>query len=284
METHSLITRARSFVMRAVRLPSFEDVCMPPRPSFAAAVTIRRLGAAAALGLALIAAGGAAAAPLRLPLFGDSGRMSVPAPAGTPMADYELVYPEEARPWIAREAMDDLVGRAYPEPVTRLSAEKGARTLRVRTTPFGRSRFRNAGAEITALTAEVEDTNRCTTVWATPAQPGIGAGQIKTRPNDPCPYAQEFLNDRELVVEGLDRRGRRLFLAKSFDSRWEVRETVDDQGAMRKLFEGRSPGVPIYLQFPAPVDERLNTLRVWQVDDRGVGHKVVDIPWTPDAR
>jgi hypothetical protein len=101
------------------------------------------------------------------------------------------------------------------------------------------------------------------------------------RASDYCPAAEPVDPERELVVEGVDRRGRRLFVALSDDPRWHIYEGADAQGNIRLLRRGRDPDPSTYVDFRAPIDDRLARLLIWQVDEDAKGRIIATIIWTP---
>lgn len=110
---------------------------------------------------------------------------------------------------------------------------------------------------------------------------GPPKGQPIVRASDYCPDAEPVDPERKLVVEGVDRRGRRLFVALSDDPRWHIYEGADAQGNIRLLRRGRDPDPSTYVDFRAPIDDRLARLLIWQIDEHAKGTPIATIVWTP---
>ncbi|MGV8930261.1 MAG: hypothetical protein ACOH1E_10940 [Brevundimonas sp.] len=94
-----------------------------------------------------------------------------------------------------------------------------------------------------------------------------------------CPFDMTLSSDRELIVEGLDRSGGRLFTTISADPRWSVQESIGQDGELGMESIGRSQVDSTYVTFTAPIDPGLVRLRIWQVDSDNVATPIGEIPW-----
>lgn len=212
-------------------------------------------------------------------LDSTDGRLVVPPSPGTPLYEYEMSYPQN-RLWEDAHAAQLMIGAAArPEPwrIVRLNA--GRRTATIRTTPRGRDMLREAGAELTGPQDEARR-EACSTMFVDFTIGTIGPpdDKIITWPKQPCDYATEVDPARNLIVEGRDGRGRRLFLAVSDDPRWSIKESADAAGNPRLLHVGRTPARSASVKFTTPnVGDRLQSLAIWEVDEKGDGKRIATI-------
>lgn len=211
-----------------------------------------------------------------------NGQAFLPPAPGTPVSRYDLSYPAD-RPWKGDKAVaGDLAARVFPEPLKILRMDGAARTVRIETTRTGRASLDNAGAEIRALDAAKPEPD-CVWVVA-PLTLGKGrpdpAGEIVTRGGAVCPFAARVYPHRELIVEGLDARGRRLFATVTDDPRWRIIESLDPDGRLKLEAMGRREEAAFSVKFRMPITDRLVRLRVWRLDDKSKASALGDIPWT----
>lgn len=197
------------------------------------------------------------------------GKLLLPPPE-TPLHPFTLTYSDKA----ARKAVErDLLARVEAEPIQIQAIDPANRTVRLRTTLWGRDLLRQGGLTISGTEADatrrdcvdvfVEFTATMTTRLREPLDPRAGAV---------CPDGAILDPERHVVVEGLDRRGRRLYAVKADDSRWSIQETVGADGRLQLLRAGRQVEAPNYVRFQAPdVGGRLHRLQIWQFSDRGRG-------------
>lgn len=126
----------------------------------------------------------------------------------------------------------------------------------------------------------------CISVWASlslDGKPLAADDQISIRRGDICPFASEIYPGRQLIVEGLDARKRRLFVTFADDPRWFIHESVGPGGDLKLEGMGRRNDSPIPLKFRVPVTDRLTRLRVWEIDEETKAHRLGEIAWlVPD--
>lgn len=230
--------------------------------------------------LAVLASGQAWSAE---PLFKvEHGRPYIPPPPGTPTRSFDVEY-DDTQPWRGgKAAFADLQARAFPERLTLVSVDETKHSIRITTTEQALSSFGLVPAEFFSLAAKAPELD-CLTIFADVRVfgPPLEADDVpSTSKAGICPFAQEFNSYRQLIVEGLDGRGRRLFVSLSDDPRWYINETVGADGALQNTGMGRKAEASTYVSFRAPVDDRLKSLRVWQVDDKGKPFRLGDdVSW-----
>lgn len=228
------------------------------------------------VGLALLLLGvtpAHAGSPL---LIREADGLFLPPPADTPVYVYEVTWPQGIswNPWKSGEqAADDLRQTVRPEPFTVESLDERAHKLLVRTSPDGRDLMRRFGAQVAG--PEVDSLRKaCTEVFVSFAV-GRSAPPLEGadfHPDRPCPSGREIDPERTLIIEGLDRRGHRLFVAASDDPRWAIYETVDAAGRFQLLRRGREASEDTYVTFAVPpFGDRLHSLKIWQFDAVGKG-------------
>lgn len=200
-------------------------------------------------------------------------------PSGEPFYLFKVTYPVRAVWADQANVQSELAWRAKPEPLFIEGQDKVRREILVRTTLRGRDLLREAH-----LTVEGPDTpadrHDCVDLLVTFK---IGAKAPPTEPVKPragvfCPWSGIIDPERHLVVEGLDRRGKRLYAVLADDPRWAIYETVDAQGKMQLLRRGREPATSTYVWFQAPdVGERLWRLKIWQFNPKGRGAPIAEV-------
>ena len=241
---------------------------------------IRSRGAASLAALALLAAGRVSAEPL---FQVWSERLYLPPPPGTPTSAYELRYPVAAVMPSDAAIASDLQARAFPERLVVDSINGHARTIRFTTTYQGANALHHSGGEVRQLEDDKPDPV-CVDVFATvqlTGAPPKAEDEIIARAGAKCPFAEEIQPHRQLIVEGLDAKGQRLFAVVSVDPRWSIHESVAPDGKLSLEKMGREPADSTYVDFRAPIDARLKKLRVWQIDQTTLKPKAIgDIPWT----
>jgi len=235
-----------------------------------------------ALSMALM---GASPAYSQSMLVVTPGHIILPPPAGTPMTAYEVSFPKSTSWESDSQVARALIDFARPEPLTVNLVDAKNRKISVVTTARGRSNIDTVAMPVTIAPLEpIKPEMECSSVFAETAR----GGEIIRRSGDVCPFGAEINPERHLIVEGLDRTEARLFAALSDDPRWSINESFGPDGKIALLSQGRSAGLPDYVNFRAVVDERLSKLRVWQVDAKGDVKKLTDIPWqnvkTPSSR
>lgn len=218
-------------------------------------------------------------------LIRDGDDLLLPPPADTPVYVYLVTWPEGAvsNPWAGGErAADALRREVQPEPFMVESIDEARRTLLIRTSADGRDSLRRFGATVAG--PEVDALRKsCTELLVEFA---IGASGPPLRkpgvyPNRQCPAGARIDPDRTLIVEGLDTRRHRLFVAASDDPRWAIHESVRDDGTIKLLGKGRDKSRTSYVSFATPpTGERLRTLKVWQFDRMGRGIVIATIDLT----
>jgi|GEM_PF-5330518 len=231
---------------------------------------------ALALSLVVLASGPAWAAE---PLFRVEGnRAYIPPPPGTPTRNFDVEY-SDAQPWKGgKAAFEDLKWRAFPEPVTLVSVDEKKHAIRITTTEEALSNFGQVPAEFFSLAPKAPALD-CEGVFAAVrvSGPPLEADDVPSiKKAGICPFAAEFNSSRQLIVEGLDKRGKRLFVALSDDPRWSINESIGADGKIQLEGMGRKAEPSTYVSFRAPIDERLKALRVWQVDDNGKPFRLGD--------
>lgn len=195
-----------------------------------------------------------------------------------------LVRYSESKTWPAEQALiNELVDRVFPEPLDVLSIDAPQRTARISTTRDALDRFANFGVTLTPV--DIHDRKpelQCFTVYASPP-PRAGSEDVDDgilmRAGAPCPPGIQLYPQRQLVVEGLDERGRRLFATAADDPRWRIVESVSPSGQLGLESMGRTEALPDSVNFRADVTPALRLLRVWQIDHEGRARALVDIPW-----
>lgn len=229
--------------------------------------------------LFLLSAAPVASAPL---LVQEDGKLFLAAPSDTPVYVFEVTWPPRVSwpLWTdGPQAAEDLRRAVRPEPFTVESLDEGAHRVLVRTSAVGRdvlrlSGYRVAGPEVSS------ERKACTEVFVR-FHVGQSAAPLEDAnfyPNRQCPSGEEIDPSRKLIVEGLDRRHRRLFVAASDDPRWAIHETVDEAGHLRLLRKGRDESAQTYVSFAAPpFGDRLHVLKIWQFDDDGRGVVVATV-------
>ncbi len=215
-------------------------------------------------------------------------------PSGEPLHLFRL-SPSPQAPWPAQaDVAADLAWRAKPEPLFVESLDTTRREILARTTLRGRDLLRSSGMMVQGPDAPA-DRRDCVDLFVAflvgvtgppsePVQPRTGAF---------CPWGEVVDPDRHLVVEGLDRRGRRLYAVLADDPRWAIHETADDHGKISLLKMGREPpgstprgstppgSTPpgsTYVRFQAPdAGPRLRRLRIWQFGRDGQGAPIAEV-------
>lgn len=207
-------------------------------------------------------------------------------PSSEPLYLFKLTYPERAV-WADQVGVrSELAWRAKPEPLFIDSQDKLRREILVRTTLRGRDLLRDAhlgveGPETPAVRRDCVDLFVSFKVGAKapPTEP------IKPRAGAACPWSETVDPERHLVVEGLDRRGRRLYAVLADDPRWAIHETADDKGDLKLLSRGRAPDAETYVRFQAPdVGDRLRRLKIWQFKPDGQGAPIAEVLTQPFAK
>jgi len=234
------------------------------------------------VGLALLLLGAASAHAGSPLLIREADGLFLPPPADTPVYVYEVTWPQGVswNPWKSGEqAADDLRRTVRPEPFTVESLDEGAHKLLVRTSPDGRDLMRRFGAQVAG--PEVDSLRKtCIEVFVSFAV-GRSAPPLEDtdfHPDRQCPAGQEIDPERTLIVEGLDKRRHRLFVAASDDPRWAIHETVDDSGRFQLLRRGRDASEHTYVSFAVPpFGDRLDSLKIWQFDKHGVGAVIATV-------
>ncbi|MCB2088442.1 MAG: hypothetical protein R3E18_03960 [Sphingomonadaceae bacterium] len=202
---------------------------------------------------------------------------------GTPRPTYELRYSDDAD-WPDDDYLKgDIEARIREEGVEFLSIDREMRTIRLRTTRPGIRSLKLVPAEIVL----VEDTGpelSCNKTYAEivlkPDDPEVVEPGIRwTRPSGTCPSARMFSWLRNVMVEGVDAQGGRLFVVVAQDERWYHNETFDDQGRPQFHGSGKHDWPDLSVMFEAPVDERLAAIRVWELDEALKAKMIGELPW-----
>lgn len=215
----------------------------------------------------------------------DAGRIVIAPPPGTPVLPFEIRYPADP-PWPGDAPVrEQIAERSFPEVVTIRSIDPARRIVRVVTTYRAANALNQRDATVTRVGPDKADP-LCSSVFA-PFRLSAAAPPETLRPSATsgarCPDAAEVNPERQLIVEGLDRRARRLFAAVSDDPRWSISESIDPSGGLQLVSRGRKPAVSTYVMFRAPIDARLARLRIWQIDvpggTRAGARAIGDIEW-----
>lgn len=246
------------------------DACSAPAQRFRSWTEARVLGLSLAMWLAPLAQ---AAEPL---LRTSDG--SLVLPSGEPLYLFRLTY-SVRQVWADQPSvLTELAWRAKPEPLFVEGQDKVRREILVRTTLRGRDLLREGmaveGPETPAARHDCVDLFVSFKIGAT-APP---TESVTTRAGAPCPWSEVVDPERQLVVEGLDRRGKRLYAVLADDPRWRVHESADEQGHLQLLRRGREAAPSAYVRFQAPdVGGRLRRLKIWQFGSDGRGAPIAVI-------
>ncbi|MCP5397488.1 MAG: hypothetical protein H6918_12320 [Sphingomonadaceae bacterium] len=202
---------------------------------------------------------------------------------GTPRPTYELRYRDDAS-WPDDDYVKgDIEARIREEGVEFLSVDSGSRTIRLRTTRPGIRSLKLVPAEV-VLVEDAAPELTCNKTYAEivlkPDDPeAVEPGVQWTRPSGTCPGARIFSWLRNVLVEGVDAQGGRLFVVVANDGRWYHNETFDDQGRPQFHGSGKRDWPDLSVTFEAPVDENLVAIRVWELDEALQPKMIGELPW-----
>ncbi|MFT3996098.1 MAG: hypothetical protein QM667_01730 [Asticcacaulis sp.] len=206
--------------------------------------------------------------------------VTAPLP-GTPVYERRIRY-LNMNTWPGRsKAAEDVQLGASPEPVEIIAVQDRVTAVVVSTTWQG---FKNLEGDGKTISSKVPETprNDCVNIFLSfdlSSQPAAPKKLSDIRPNRPCPDARVLDTERQLVIEGLDATGLRLFAVIADDPRWHIHEGADAQGNIRLLKRGRDTVASTYVDFDAPLDPTLKSLRIWQVEDDGSGQVIATVLW-----
>lgn len=235
-----------------------------------------------AIAVACLMASTAPPTTAREPLFEQQDqRYFLPPQPSTPVRDYDIQFVGDFD-WPGDQWVTDRIAqRVFPERVLIKNIDAEARKLHVQATRYGMETLASSDMKITPTGPDVPEPE-CSSVFADVALSKEAKASLE-RPNvrggAVCPFATEIYPHRNLLVEGLDRKGKRLFVALSDDARWSVSETITPEGNLKLDHMGRDAPSSTYVQFRAVIDAHLRKLRVWEIGEDGQAKALGDVEW-----
>jgi len=211
----------------------------------------------------------------------EDQKLFLPPPPETPVVSVEVAWGRmsEWTPWVnGQQASEAIRKEVRPEPFMVDSIDETNHAVRIRTSAFGRSilqrslfKVANPGDEYDWIHEACDEFIVNFKVGET----GPALGDVGRYSDRLCPHGEEIDPERNLIVEGVNGQGHRIFVALSEDPRWHVYETGDATGAIELLRRGRDEDAETYVSFSvSPFSDDLEKLNIWQFDADGEGRVI----------
>ncbi|GAW41529.1 hypothetical protein SH203_01937 [Brevundimonas sp. SH203] len=214
----------------------------------------------------------------------------LPPPADTPLYSVKVGWGRmsEWTPWVNGEQASERIRRIVrPEPFEVEGFDDADQTLNVRTSAYGRSLLQRSLVQVFNPVDEYAwGSETCDRTFVTFK---VGASAPPVEPvsrnrNWLCPHGEQVDTERNLIVEGLDGQGRRIFVALSDDPRWNIHETGDSSGRIELLRRGRDDAPETHVEFTvAPFGDDLAQLKIWQFEADGESRVIATVDMTHPA-
>lgn len=223
-------------------------------------------------------------------LIWEDQKLFLPPPADTPLYSVQVGWGRMSEwiPWVnGEQASEEVRIIVRPEPFEVESFDDDNQTLNVRTSGFGRFLLQRSFLHVFNPADTYGWGSETCDIISVGFKVGASAppvGKVSKHHNRLCPHGEQVDTERNLIVEGLDGQGRRIFVALSDDPRWTIYETGDSSGRIELLRRGRDDDPETYVMFTVPpFGDDLAQIKIWQFEVDGESRVIATVDMTHAA-
>lgn len=169
-----------------------------------------------------------------------------------------------------------------PEPFVIVSSDDKRGSARIRTTRRGAFLIGLASAKVRPEITELpKECTKALVFLDLDLNDAERAASAQTYGSEPCPGAQIATPQQKLVLEGLDEKGRRLWVTVADDPRWTHAEAIGAEGEFETIFAGQLPVPVLHASFVAPIKSNLRRIAWHEVRKDWTSRKLGESEWAP---